>query len=88
MKIGYHQIGYRPSIFKFRHKRFCPESDPDSSMGVWRGALLTAAGVPPDQIYAVDVSATPTVEAAAEAYERRLLQLLEKQVYFWYNCRL
>ena len=57
-------------------ERFCPESDPDSSMGVWRGALLTAAGVPPDQIYAVDVAATPTVEAAAEAYERRLLQLL------------
>ena len=57
-------------------ERFCPESDPDSSMGVWRGALLTAAGVPPAQIYAVDVSATPTVEAAAEAYERRLLQLL------------
>jgi 6-phosphogluconolactonase len=57
-------------------ERFCPESDPDSSMGVWRGALLTAAGVPPDQIYAVDVAATPTVAAAAEAYERRLLQLL------------
>jgi len=57
-------------------ERFVPESDPESSMGVWRSALLTAAGVPPAQIYAVDVLVTPSVEAAADAYERVLLQLL------------
>ena len=55
-------------------ERYVDESDPESSMGVWRQQLLHAARVPPAQIHALDVSLP--LEAAAAKYEAEVLALL------------